>query len=107
MKRRFMLQKLTFYGTRPTRFYIRFLLSSRRRVFRPKSVQKYRFRAAPPTRQSEAGQGKDDTKTTAFINVFTTISAGCDSCRRQRADEEGAGEPEPGGREAYGAAGRR
>jgi hypothetical protein len=47
-------------------------------------------------------------KTTTFIIVFTAIfSAGCDSCGRQRADEEGAGEPEPGGREANGAAGRR
>jgi hypothetical protein len=48
----------------------------------------------------------EDAKKTTFKIVFTTIfSAGCDSCGRQRADEEGAGEPEPGGREAYGAAG--
>ncbi len=178
-----------FYGTWPTRFHTWFLLSSRKRFFRPKSGQK-------------TGSGKDDTKnddiynrlhsniscrlrqlrttasgwrrcwrtgawrtrsgwrswrtlkTTTFIIVFTTIfpqaataaddsermkkvlenrsledekrmaqqedaknddiynrlhnnfSAGRDSCGRQRADEEGAREPEPGGREAYGAAGR-
>jgi len=52
-------------------------------------------------------QVKTTLKTTTFIIVFTAIfPAGCDSCGRQRADEEGAGEPEPGGREAYGAAGR-
>ncbi len=47
-------------------------------------------------------------KTTTFKIVFTTIlSAGCDSCGRQRADEEGAREQEPGGREADGATGGR
>jgi hypothetical protein len=72
------------------------------------NLSKIPVQAVPPTRQSEAGQGKDDTKKTTFIIVFTTIfSAGCDSCGRQRADEEGAGEPEPGGREAYGATGGR
>ncbi len=45
-------------------------------------------------------------KKTTFIIVFTTIfPAGCDSCWRQRTDEKGAGEQEPGGREADGAAG--
>jgi hypothetical protein len=50
----------------------------------------------------------DDAKNDDIYNrLHNNIFAGCDSCGRQRADEEGAGEPEPGGREAYGAARRR